>query len=248
MARRFLSAKVVGTDRFATKIKLANIRPEDLNEIAIKSATKIKNRFIEERLEKYEPDHTPGLHQRSGKIARSLRFHIQGGKDKKIIKMRIGDGSTPYVNIQETGGTITPRNSKYLAIPLGSLRNELGPPGSKSLLPLRGWASPSRSPLAGRLKYHRSKNSGNLFLAAKLSDLPPAVLSKARGYTITRTENRKRGEKDNLVLLYILKRSVHIPGTLGFNEFFTSKDVRKTVNADIQGLKRTVRRRYSRGK
>ena len=49
-----------------------------------------------------------------GNLLRSIRFRAEG--DTVIISA--GDASIPYARIHHEGGTIRPKNAKYLAIPL----------------------------------------------------------------------------------------------------------------------------------
>ena len=49
-----------------------------------------------------------------GHLARSIKYRMEGNK----IYLTAGDTSVPYARIQHEGGTIVPKTSKYLAIPL----------------------------------------------------------------------------------------------------------------------------------
>ena len=64
------------------------------------------------------------LKVRSGDLRRSFGYKVEG-KELKNIKTTLYSTS-PYANIHEFGGEITPKNSKYLAIPLSAAKTASG--------------------------------------------------------------------------------------------------------------------------
>lgn len=55
-----------------------------------------------------------------------LRASIQGVSKGFTIRLRAGEREVPYARIQEFGGTIRPRRSRYLAVPLPNAKTPGG--------------------------------------------------------------------------------------------------------------------------
>jgi hypothetical protein len=78
------------------------------------------------------------LYKRSGKLVQSIKDSVTvSGQKFDDIEGRIGS-SLVYANIQEYGGDIVPKNSKYLAIPLPAAMDSRGIPLMASP---RDWAN-----------------------------------------------------------------------------------------------------------
>lgn len=59
------------------------------------------------------------LFHRSSKLKRSIKYKVSGrGVNDVQMNLTVGNKNTPYANIQEHGGTIRPRNGKYLTVPM----------------------------------------------------------------------------------------------------------------------------------
>jgi hypothetical protein len=77
------------------------------------------------------------LSKRSGKGVASIKSSVRvSGNSLASIRGLIGGAA--HLRIQETGGTITPKKSKYLTIPLPAALNANGTPKKKSA---RQWAN-----------------------------------------------------------------------------------------------------------
>lgn len=71
---------------------------------------------------------TQTLSRRSGKLTDSIMKSVEvRGQTFATLQGFIG-AMVPYANIQEMGGTITPKKSKFLAIPLAAALNSKGVP------------------------------------------------------------------------------------------------------------------------
>jgi hypothetical protein len=60
------------------------------------------------------------LKTRTGKLRRSIRFNIKLGNNHYYLE--IGSHGVVYARILEKGGTITPKNAKFLTIPLPGVK------------------------------------------------------------------------------------------------------------------------------
>lgn len=78
--------------------------------------------MVRERLSGASPS---SLARRTGQLARSLDAVVVA-HDKAVVMVGFIGGGVPYAKIHEYGGTITPKNGKYLAIPLGPAKTKGG--------------------------------------------------------------------------------------------------------------------------
>lgn len=90
------------------------------------------------------------LSRRTGQLARSVKGVVESTGSTVKVTLSIG-AQAPYAKIHETGGTITPKRSRYLAIPLAAAKTAAG---------VTRLASPRMDPT---LRLIRSK-AGNLLL------------------------------------------------------------------------------------
>lgn len=97
------------------------------------------------------------LKVRSGRLRSSINIKAVGKSgDSFTGSLNVGTNLT-YAKILETGGTITPRNGQYLAIPLGALKTKSG-------------VSRGSSPRDFNNTFVKSSRSGNLIIFEKLSN------------------------------------------------------------------------------
>jgi len=128
------------------------------------------------------------LKRRTGNLARSVR-HTQEVSGPTVIGQVgiLADGPVQkYAAIQLFGGTIRPKNAKFLAIPIGQALTASGVPR---------YGSPLRQSLPGAFPAGTFVAKGILF--GKLGNTP--------GGTLTTKGGR------NIVPLFVLKSSVTIP-------------------------------------
>ena len=90
--------------------------------------------MVRERLSGASPS---SLARRTGQLARSLDAVVVA-HDKAVVMVGFIGGGVPYAKIHEYGGTITPKNGKYLAIPLGPAKTKGGDVKGQGASP-RNW-------------------------------------------------------------------------------------------------------------
>ncbi len=164
----------------------------------------------------------PGLKRRTGNLARSITPRVTGRTVRDLtLSVTIGEGLA-YAKLQEEGGTIRPKRARNLAIPLDSVRTPAGVPRFK---PRDSQLQPM---FAVRLR-------GKLFLAKRFKNRTEArsVLGRGPKLFIDR----------RTVLLFVLKKSVKVPGRLGAKELFTREDVSNRRDGIMRrALNRALRR------
>ncbi|MEK9736617.1 MAG: hypothetical protein VW239_04775 [Candidatus Nanopelagicales bacterium] len=126
---------------------------------------------------------------RSGALRRSLGFTVEG--EGMATSLRVFAG-THYANIQEHGGTIRPKNKRFLTVPLP---DALTPAGV-----LKGGA--------------RLVQRGRRYETA--DGLPTFIFRSKRGNLLVGA----RAKNGAMRLLYTLKPSVTLRPRLGFKETF----------------------------
>lgn len=186
----------------------------------LRAMTEFREKFRESRLRG-----RPGLNRRSGFLFNSFQPGVTPkGTALNMVQAFVASWS-PYAPIHETGGTIRPKNRKYLAVPISTWSQEAGFSGPAfgrgkagviSGLMVGSQAGTTKPSLYGvkGLQLIKSKK-GNLLLVdqAKL----------ARG---------------TIVPIFVLKKSVTIPPRMGFFSTFRSwvsaggflKHVRDAIN------------------
>lgn len=127
------------------------------------------------------------LQNRSGNLRRSIQFRVGNPKrlDDLTLRMLAGGGAAPYAHSQEYGAVIKPKKRKYLTIPMPDALTPSGVVKGSALI--RGSGGKFTTDM-GRTFIFKSA-SGNLFVAVK----PGSGSGRLR-------------------LLYILKKSVTLPG------------------------------------
>jgi len=103
----------------------------------------------------------------SGMLLNSIPQGSRVSEENGVIKGEVGPEGVPYASIHEFGGEITPKNAKYLAIPLDEVK---GPDGIARAKPMD---------FAGRSFFIKSR-AGNLILAmrAEGGEMVPLFLMK----------------------------------------------------------------------
>lgn len=100
----------------------------------------------------------PGLNKRSGTLSRNTRFMARG-HDLSDLEGRfsIGGPAGKYARIHETGGTITPKKARMLAIPI---------PGSPAVTPagVSKYPSPLRANLPKSHDFFLLETGGQVLL------------------------------------------------------------------------------------
>lgn len=81
-------------------------------------------------LERFRPysgwkNNTDQLQSRTGFLKKSIGYSVTGSSLGEL-ELRVYSAGIKYANLQEYGGTITPKNGRYLALPIGKA---LGPRG-----------------------------------------------------------------------------------------------------------------------
>ncbi|MEL6716137.1 MAG: hypothetical protein AAFP86_20310 [Planctomycetota bacterium] len=137
------------------------------------------------------------LRSRTGALRRSWRQRSRGtGLDLRLI-VSIGNARTAaYARIQEEGGTIRPKRSRYLTIPL------------------RANYTP-----AGRLRVESAA------AARRDPSIQTFVRRSKRGNLIIFRKGRQRSKPDAIEPIFVLKQQVKVPARLGFRALFGRPDV-----------------------
>ena len=136
----------------------------------------------------------PGLNRRTGDLLRSFKRGVSK-PNTQIDAMETWLASrSGYAGIHEKGGTVKPKRSKYLAIPLPDALTRAGALKGRYIGNVSGQTRPSLYGVQGLFCY-KSKR-GNLLLA------------------------ETRGKRGRLVNLFVLKKSVKIPARLRFFQTF----------------------------
>ena len=148
---------------------LKRIDPNQQDSVARKMMTKV-GAIMERGLK----DNLGGkiLKRRTGRLASSIGFKVSNKQGNWVAE--IGSGArtgkrVSYANILETGGTIRPKKTRYLAIPLKAALTRAGAPRKSSP---RDWAK----------TFIKKSNAGNLIIFQSQSNgkiLPLYVLKKS---------------------------------------------------------------------
>lgn len=112
-----------------------------------------------------------GLHVRTGALLNSVTSSVSESLDGLIVG-EVKSSGVPYAKIQETGGTIFPKNKQYLAIPIGDNRRGDGLPKitTKDLLAM----GKGKSFIAKGIIFLKEGNSIRALFALKKSVTIPA--------------------------------------------------------------------------
>ena len=125
------------------------------------------------------------LTTRTGALRGTFRSEVRGSTLRNMrLRLSSGGRHAPYARIHEYGGTIRPKRAKALTVPL---RDALTPSGA----------------LSGKAVLRRKGGGGFT------TDYGDTFLLKTGGKVFVAVKGRREGD---LRLLYVLKRSVTIPG------------------------------------
>lgn len=176
---------------------------------ALKDAGRLFDNEMRQRFFKRTSNSDDHLQARTGNLRRSLGYEVSGSK-LSDLRLAVYSAGTKYANIQENGGTVTPKRGKYLTIPLRDNLTPAGVPRYPSARDLRaqlgGVKGIKRGPrgskdkLAGARTFILKSRSGKLFI----------VLQKGKGKP---------------QFLWVLVKKATIPPRFGF---------RKTWNAQAK--------------
>lgn len=147
---------------------------------------------------------------RTGALRRSMGFSVDGDGFESSLRVFAG---TPYANIQEEGGTIRPKNKRFLTVPLPDALTPAGVLKGGARLVQRGKRYETAD---GRPTFIFRSKRGNLLVGA-------------------------RAKNGQTRLLYALKTSVTLKPRLGFRETFERVTI-PFIQADLErAAQRAVR-------
>lgn len=160
------------------------------------------------RLGKERLSGRPGLNRRSGNLSRDWVVETSGEADEMSVTVRTQGAANAYAGIQETGGTIKPKNGRYLWIPLAA---NLMSNGMAHLTPSQAIQQPHF------IRWDR----GPVFF----------------GKSPVKQSKKSFAENFGIVPLFVLKTSVTIPARMGAGELFQSMlpDLKTSISDAISG-------------
>ena len=194
--------------------KLINQRNSHLAKAGREELVKLQEEWVKEMKESFAPfdrasyDVTPNnsVRSRSGALRSSVGGRVSGTTFKNLVaKLRVGSGRAGYARTQENGKTITPRNKKYLTVPLRDALNPSGTIKAKARIKGPFGAAGSNS----KRKEYRTGFGVNTVVKTKSGKL--LIVSRPREQRNKRTigGGKNKGKLHGKVL-YILKKSVTI--------------------------------------
>lgn len=176
------------------------------------------------------------LQARTGTLRRSVKYQVSG-KQLTDLTLSVFSSGTKYANLQENGGTIRPRNAKYLTIPIEDNILPSGVPRYPSAKDLRRetnfFVRPAQRNARGRFRKDKLRGARTFVLKAKTGKL----------YIILRQANGKSK------LLWALVKSVYIPPRFGFRKTWNEQapmraklfqDAMSAAVADAVGKAKTL--------
>lgn len=142
-----------------------------------------------------------------------------------VIGGRIGvvvfSSGRNYARIQEYGGEVKPKNSKYLTIPLPDNQTKAGVTrygSARNMIETYGFWKPSEKKY-GNMFFFESKK-GNLLLGSR--GKPGSNTRPPSG-----NKGKRRRQPPKTYWMFVLKESVRIPARLGFRAAWQSKEMRR---------------------
>ena len=153
----------------------------------------------------------PGVQTRTGLLRKGIG-HAVAAEDKAQFVTSFVAG-VKYANLQEHGGTVVPKNRKWLTIPVGPALTASGV--------ARG---PARS-FPG-LKFILGKKPGTAFLV-----MPPAK---------TKSGKLRKGQDARGTIYFVLKKKVVVPGRLGFVATWRDWIVKNAARVMLGNLRAAV--------
>lgn len=136
---------------------------------------------------------------RTGTLRRSFGSEVVGGLGKGTpLTLAVFSSGVKYARMQEYGGEVRPKSSKYLTVPLPDAMTRSGV--------VRASARELFQQYPDQMSVVRSPKSGQLFI---VSDGKPGA-------------KNPRGKNAETKWLFVLKKSVTIPPRLGFRALWLS--------------------------
>lgn len=166
---------------------------------AMRTAGAAHTRAMAKRFEPYQGRRSgfdTSIQTRSGALRRSFDFALRGsGADAEL---RMFSAGLPYARTQEYGGTIRPKNKRYLTVPLPDALTAGGNLKGGARLVQRG------STRTGRPKYVTADGQ------------PTSIFRSKRGALLIGS----RARNGRTLLLYTLREQVNLRPRLGFRQVF----------------------------
>ncbi len=187
--------------------------PERLFAEVTKRLKKRAQEFLFRILRRERLSGRPGLNSPSGRLAGSFDL-VDEGDDLKSWRM-VEFSTSKYAAIHEHGGVITPRGSKYLAVPLDAAKAAGGD--------VRG------SPRSFTDTFFATSKAGNLILFRNTGRKRPKDLQPEQ-------------PDPSIEPLFVMKKEVRIPARLGFfnawaeNQKKRTEDIAKAADVALDGL------------
>ena len=141
---------------------------------------------------------------RTGTLRRSFGSEVVGGLGKGTpLTLAVFSAGVKYARIQEYGGEVRPKSSKYLTVPLPDAMTRSGV--------VRASARQLFQQYPDQMSVIRSPKSGQLFI---VSDGKPGA-------------KNPRGKNAETQWLFVLKKSVELKPRLGFRDQWASPKMRQ---------------------
>lgn len=141
---------------------------------------------------------------RTGTLRRSFGSEVVGGLGKGTpLTLAVFSSGVKYARIQEYGGEVRPKSSKYLTVPLPDAMTRSGV--------VRASARQLFQQYPDQMSVIRSPKSGQLFI---VSDGKPGA-------------KNPRGKNAETQWLFVLKKSVELKPRLGFRDQWASPKMRQ---------------------
>lgn len=134
-----------------------------------------------------------GLNRRSGNLSRDWNTVASADAGNLTVHIETTGTGDKYARLQEFGGTVVPKSSEWLWIPLDQNKTSNG---VARITP--------RQAVSNGGFYTNARNGGKIFWA----------------YALTKAARKKA--KGELVPLFVLKKSVYVPARMGATSLFES--------------------------
>lgn len=221
--------------------------PETLRAQAAFGLARVGESFVSDMKRSFYPRRNPAemhLQVRSGFLRRSINWSVLNKFNLAGMELRVFTSGVPYAVIQEYGGTITPKNGKYLTIPLPDALTPSGVPKYPSAAALRGYGSDSKYRKAGkRRRRMRAPSSQDELYIVMRPNGRTFVLNARKGFgagvpfntrTLRGRLQKARSQlralkREKLLFLYKLERKVTIPPRFGFRRTWDEGAEKRTT-------------------
>ena len=164
------------------------------------------------------PTGPSSLSRRTGELARhAIQYTVVTGKATMRLVVWVSK-AVPYARIHEFGGTVRPKSSKYLAIPIGAAKTKAGVARKR----------PREIP---NLKFVPRKGRSPLLVLEHFKNVKVKLLGKTIRTDKVVTKSTP---------MFVLKRSVTIPPRLGFRQVWAQE--RAKIAAEVRAVVAQFRR------